>query len=260
MDQKLSKAEERKLEEEILQNERKSVLSLLDVKNTASNRKTILHRLIIVGKLSSKFDDKSKFGEYYDKMFKNQQKAELNQKHPNPFHEKVTGILIIYPTLFFHVIESSLETIKEILKDVEQMKDDENGMVNDSKILSVAHEIHVRLFPVYTFKMMNLNLEHDSNEPSETIEQLVQEIVTRLLRLGKFLTDNSKNQFKKDIVDNLHDQHPEFLPNQNSANYLLKCNDLQTPFEYLENYRKPFKITFESELTWPAPVKLFPYQ
>lgn len=38
-------------------------------------------------------------------MFRSQVKAELNQKNPNPFNEKVTGVLIIYPTLFFHVIE-----------------------------------------------------------------------------------------------------------------------------------------------------------
>lgn len=260
MDQKLSKAEERKLEEEILNTERKSVLSLLDAKNVASNRKTILHRLILVGKFSPNFEDKSKLGEYYDKMFRNQQKAELNQKYPNPFHEKVTGILIIYPTLFFHVIESSLETIRQILNDLEGMKLTDTGMIIESKIVNLAHEIHVRLFPVYTFKTMYLNLEHDSQEPSETIEQLVQEITVRLLRLGKFLTDNSKNQFKKDIVDNLHDQHPEFLPNQNIANYLLKCQELWSPCEYLDNYRKPFKITLDSELTWPAPGKLFPYQ
>lgn len=72
------------------------------------------------------------------------------------------------------------------------MKLTDTGMIIESKIVNLAHEIHVRLFPVYTFKTMYLNLEHDSQEPSETIEQLVQEITVRLLRLGKFLTDNSK--------------------------------------------------------------------
>lgn len=60
MDAKTSK-NIRDLEEKILQNDRKSVLDLLEAKNTAANRKTILHRIIIVGKLRS-FPDKSKLG------------------------------------------------------------------------------------------------------------------------------------------------------------------------------------------------------
>ena len=43
--------------------------------------------------------------EYYDKMFRNQQQQLQQQKNPNPFHEKVTGISIIYPTLMIHIIE-----------------------------------------------------------------------------------------------------------------------------------------------------------
>jgi hypothetical protein len=39
--------------------------------------------------------------EYYDKMFKNIQN---NMKSP-PYQERVTGIMIIYPTLMIQVIE-----------------------------------------------------------------------------------------------------------------------------------------------------------
>lgn len=260
MDHKLSKTEEKQLEEKIASTDNSSLLTMLNAKNNAANRKTILHRIVIVGKLRS-FEDKAALGEYYEKWFKNQNKIEINQKNPNPFQEKCTGILIIYPTLFFHVIESSLETIRSILQDMEEMRaNEEEGMIQEAKIITFAHEVHVRLFPVYTFKMMNLKSEHDSNETTETVEQLVSEISTRLLRLGKFLNDNSKNQFKKDLINNLHDQHPEFLPNQNNVGFLLKCNELWSPCEYLDFYRKPFNITLESDLTWPAPVKLFPYQ
>jgi hypothetical protein len=44
--------------------------------------------------------------EYYDKMFKNQQNQPnqpSNQKSQNPFNERVTGMIIIYPTLAVHI-------------------------------------------------------------------------------------------------------------------------------------------------------------
>jgi hypothetical protein len=94
------------------------------------------------------------------------------------------------------------------------MHENSESMISETKILNLAHEIHIRLYPVYTFKMMNLSLEHDSSEPSETTETLVNDILTRLLRMGKFLFDQAKTQLKKEVIDSLHEQHPELFPNQ----------------------------------------------
>ena len=82
--------------------------------------------------------------------------------------------------------------MKTIFKDLETMHSDAEGMVAESRIISLAHEIHVRLYPVYTFKMMNLSLEHDSSEPTDGTETLVTDMITKLLRLGKFLSDQYK--------------------------------------------------------------------
>lgn len=93
--------------------------------------------------------------------------------------------------------------------------DAENGWISESKIISFAHETHVRLFPVYSFKIMNLTTENDSSEPGDTQEALINDITVKMMRLGKFIYDNAKgSQFKKEFIDNLHEQHPEFLPNQ----------------------------------------------
>ena len=78
---------------------------------------------------------------------------------------------------------------------MEAMHLDPEGMIEDSRVLSIDHEIHVRLYPIYVFKIMHLSLEYDSNDPSESVENLVNDIITRLLRLGKLLTDQSKVSF-----------------------------------------------------------------
>ncbi len=43
--------------------------------------------------------------EHYDRLFRNQQQQQSNQKTSNPFQDKVTGMIIVYPTLIFHLIE-----------------------------------------------------------------------------------------------------------------------------------------------------------
>lgn len=85
-----------------------------------------------------------------------------------------------------------METIKDLLVDMEAMHQDPEGMIAESRILNFAHEIHIRLYPIYTFKIMNLTLEHDSSEPADSVETLVNDMIVRLLRLGKFLNDQAK--------------------------------------------------------------------
>ena len=77
-----------------------------------------------------------------------------------------------------------------ILNDINKSLEEPDGMLQDAKILNFTHEIHMRLFPPFVVKNMNLSLEHDSSEPSDTPETLVNDIVTRLLRLGKYLLEN----------------------------------------------------------------------
>jgi hypothetical protein len=91
-----------------------------------------------------------------------------------------------------------------------------NSLIVPGKCLFFFNQehIHMRVFPLYVYKMMNLSLEFDSSEPTDSMETLVGEIVTRLLRLGSYLNEASKIQYKKEIVDNVHEQHPEYLPNQ----------------------------------------------
>jgi hypothetical protein len=189
-------------------------------------KKTVLHRIVIISKLTNNFSDKTKIGEYYDQMVRNQQKQQQNQSRlPDTFRDRITGILIIYPTIMIHIIESSFQTINDILIDIQQMTaDEETTMIGETRILNYSHEIQVRLFPIYIYKMMNLNSEHNVSDPSESIETLINDILVRLLRLGKFLND--KNSLKKETIDNLHEQHPEFMPNQSklfsSLNLIIK--------------------------------------
>lgn len=203
------------LDHEFTRNERHSLLDMLDNKNQMASRvsltltgwkyflwfhfshslkKTILHRITIVGKLRNNADYKTRLGgnnwvnvfikfalfeslliknqDYYERKFRvlqqqqQQTQKEPNSKGPDPFQEKVSGVLIIYPTLMIHVIEvkfkdtmlkgsdnwhlkilftkkfkSSVETIKDILIDLNRICQDPDGMIIEAKILNFAHEI-----------------------------------------------------------------------------------------------------------------------
>jgi hypothetical protein len=66
------------------------------------------------------------------------------------------------------------------------------------RLTHILIHVHIRIFPLYAYKVMNLTSESDSNEPGDTIEALISEITVKLIRLGKFLNDSAKvNIFTK---------------------------------------------------------------
>ena len=75
--------------------------------------------------------------DYYDKMFKNLP----SDPRSSPYQEKVTGLIINYPTLMLHLVETSMDVIKILLRDINEMCKSSNGMISDAKILNIAHNI-----------------------------------------------------------------------------------------------------------------------
>lgn len=108
--------------------------------------------------------------------------------------------------------KSSIDVIKMILENMNDMiRNNENGPICDAKILNVSRDV-TRIFPLYLAKTMNLSSEYESSDPSESSDVLINDTINRLLKLGKFFYDRSP--IKKELVDTVHEKHPELLPNQ----------------------------------------------
>jgi hypothetical protein len=69
-------------------------------------KKTVLYRVVLIGKLSNQ--NRIDLGEYYDKLFKNMQ----NDSKASPYQEKVTGLIILYPTIMIHCVEVILDYLR----------------------------------------------------------------------------------------------------------------------------------------------------
>ncbi|KAK2167623.1 hypothetical protein LSH36_26g15096 [Paralvinella palmiformis] len=100
----------------------------------------------------------------------------------------------------------------------------------------------------------------DEYEPSEESFRLVIDMLIQLLKLGAYLNKQPKVALKN-VMENLLDKVPELLPQQDVINFLIEkdAEATVTPQEHLNRYQKPFDVTLDSELTWPMPVRLFPY-
>jgi len=134
-------------------------------------------------------------------------------------------------------------------------------MVAKSKILSISHDVSQRLFQQWSYRQLDI-VEHgiEAYDTNESFENLIVETLTQLIKLGVFLIKQPKLNLKN-AMDGLHEKVPELLPQQSVVHYLLEENDssMMTTQDYISLYETPFDTCLESDMVWPIPTRLFPY-
>ncbi|KAK0051167.1 testis-expressed protein 47 [Biomphalaria pfeifferi] len=212
---------------------RTTLLDVIEERNRHLNKKYLIHRLVYISKLSSPGVDRTALGTYYDTFIK-----KLQTDFPGS--EAITGLMLIYPKHVVHVIETSSDLILKLIEDLHRLEKETVSLV--SKTLDIV--------------------EHgiESFDTKETFENLIVELLIQLLKLGAYLHKQPKLNLKN-AMDSLHEKVSDLLPQQSVVHYLLEENDssMMTPLEFIDLYRKPFDTYLESDMVWPIPTRLFPY-
>eukprot|EP00112_Aurelia_sp_Birch-Aquarium-sp1_P001125 Seg1116.7 transcript_id=Seg1116.7/GoldUCD/mRNA.D3Y31 product="Testis-expressed protein 47" protein_id=Seg1116.7/GoldUCD/D3Y31 len=228
-------------------------LSLLDVvweRAKAFNKKALIHRLVCIGKLNTDLGEKKRdVGEYYEKFFKN--------SGAHAYTEGVTGLLLVYPQHFLHVIESSTGVLVDTIKDLEA-KVKRGNFIKESKILLMVGNIPSRLYSQWNYRVLNLPaIRTDEQKLAESTENLLSEALALTLKIGHQLTRVPKSSLKT-ALDQLDDKYREMLIPQDIIDKLLQAQELCNPGQYLQKYYAPLDVTLDRDLVWPAETKLFP--
>jgi len=178
-----------------------------------------------------------------------------------PGSEPITGLMLIYMKHIVHVVETSSDIVLKIVDDLRKMEEEDNSYIEKSKILIISHDISTRLYQQWIFRTLDI-VEHgiEAFETNDTFENLIVELLTQLLKLGVFLIKQPKLNLKN-AMDALHEKVPDLLPQQSVVHYLLEENDsaMMTPDDFMALYEKPFDTFLESDMVWPIPTRLFPY-
>uniref|UniRef100_A0A2D4MN07 BLUF domain-containing protein n=1 Tax=Micrurus spixii TaxID=129469 RepID=A0A2D4MN07_9SAUR len=234
-----------KLDESPDEEERTSFLNhlLLDrVLHGAEDTKFLLHRLIFLAKISPDLADKRYLAEYWEQLFLNLQRQYCQGVG-------VTGLLLLYPTYIIHILESSSDVLHSVLRDLRDMEQQKRVLVLDAKILVMSHNLPARLFPQWSYKVLNLPERYLNYETSheEPVEATISECLTALLKLGKHLLRYPKSP--KNLPDHFLEKVPEFIVSQDTIGFLLECQELLSPAQFLHLFEFPLNIQMDSDST-----------
>ncbi|XP_076769318.1 testis-expressed protein 47 [Arvicanthis niloticus] len=226
---------------------RTNYLHLQEEKHRLQLKKFLLHRLFLVGHLQAN-TEKKEISEYYEQLFQSILKHHLG--------ELVTGLLLLYPSTFLHILESSNGTLFRILLDyVSHEKGETEFMIKNVKIVVASHNIPTRLFMQWHVSVIRVPILYlDDDTQSQSAVEVTTDFLTMTHKLALHLYKTVKVG-AKGPGDNLHQLAPELILPEQTIKYLCKAEEFMDPASFLSMYNRPIHFTPDSDIVWPAPSR-----
>ncbi|XP_030062470.1 testis-expressed protein 47 isoform X1 [Microcaecilia unicolor] len=216
--------------------ERPSLYGLMHEQHKEIRKKSLLHRLILLAKISPELADKRDLTEYWEQLF-----ISLQRYYQG---EGVTGLLLLYPSYAIHILESSSDVLYSILRDLKEMKyQGDRVMVMEPRILVLSHNIPNRLFQEWRCNLVDAPDKKTPFHGGPT-ECIINECITKILKLGMHMHMQAKTA--TGTSDSIPEKALELLIPQAAICYLLECDELLTPELFLQAYDCPLNIIMDS--------------
>ncbi|XP_011311040.1 uncharacterized protein C7orf62-like [Fopius arisanus] len=176
----------------------------------------------------------------------------FNEYSTNSFFDRVTGLLLVYPTSVVHLVEADEETIYTTCLDF--IINRENGLAV-CRCLPVHTTTTGRLFPRWFMREINPTNDCAVTEFTDVTEMKIFyfRLVDRLYKFYFELRSNTKNiEELKDKLDALSRENPgASIPSENLIKSLLKSTRGFELSDITENYWTGMRE--KEDIIWPIP-------
>ncbi|NXG55491.1 TEX47 protein, partial [Hemiprocne comata] len=160
--------------------------------------------------------------------------------------EPVSGLLLVCPSYICHVVESCTSTIHLIIQDLASFQNQGNSaLLQEIKVLVVAHDIPTRLFPDWYVATATSPVPcPQGSTQSWSTEEVVAECLTLLLRLAACI--QSSEDGSEDTGGSAHTLAPELLIPAETINCLCNAEACASPEDFLRMYLSPSQPALDS--------------
>ena len=220
-------------------------LNLLDIileRTRALNKKSLVHYLIYIGRLNrEQSNSQQAVADFHERLLKN---------YTGQFQiETITGLLLIYPGHFIHVVEGPENLLKDLVYGVNERIS--GNFMKEVKLLVYRNDAPTRLFSQWSSRVLNLiSVRMDESKNQDALEVKVTEAINLIMKLAQNLSRIPKSQIKANL-DQLASKFSTALPPQDLIESLIKYKELPLLSKYQRKNLQPTKVTLDSELVWP---------
>ncbi|KFP28628.1 Uncharacterized protein C7orf62, partial [Colius striatus] len=167
--------------------------------------------------------------------------------------EQVSGLLLLYSSHIFHVIESCSSTVHLIIQDLASLQNQgHSALLQEIKVIVVAHNIPTRLFADWYMAVATSPRTHPhTSTQSQSTAEVVAECLTLLPKLAACI--QSVEHDDEDTDESVHTLAPELLIPAETIQHLCNAEECASPEDFVRMYLCPSQPALDSEIVWPVP-------
>ncbi|XP_035731124.1 testis-expressed protein 47-like [Vespa mandarinia] len=177
--------------------------------------------------------------------------------HGNLNENLVTGLLLIYPRFYIHLLEAPEDVIYMHVKGICENKNGEEKF-GKAIVLPTYHHVNHRFFIdwFHVYTLAPSLLERIEKQTLEDIKRQISNCCMKLYHLCDYISRVMRDD-ANDVVEilfNLNEKVPQYLPESTVLEFLLnaKSSVLKTVEDYLRVYTEVPFIEFYDDTIWPA--------
>ncbi|XP_072205537.1 testis-expressed protein 47 isoform X3 [Excalfactoria chinensis] len=147
-----------------------------------------LQRLLVVARLREEAKAEEVAG-YHRELFEG-----ASEHYPR---EQVSGLLLLSSSHVLHVVEACCSTIHFLIRAFASLQNEGPGaLLQDIKVLLVAHSIPSRLFPEWNMAVMTSPVSHPKGSTqSQSIEEVVAECLTLMIDAADYVLKSTEKLY-----------------------------------------------------------------
>ncbi|NXX95435.1 TEX47 protein, partial [Centropus bengalensis] len=159
--------------------------------------------------------------------------------------EPVSGLLLLYSGRICHVVESCSSTIHLIIRDLASLQNQgQSALLQDIKVLVVAHNIPTRLFPDWNVATAPSPGPCPPGSAQQPTAELVAECLSFLFRAAASV--HSSEGDSEDTSQSTPTLAPELLVPAETINALDRAEECLSPEDFLRMYLSPLQTALDS--------------
>uniref|UniRef100_A0A7S0RUF1 BLUF domain-containing protein n=1 Tax=Pyramimonas obovata TaxID=1411642 RepID=A0A7S0RUF1_9CHLO len=224
---------------------RQSLLDVVQEKLQKQGKTVVYSRLVYVASLEAKVTDKEALQAFHEQIFAS------SRPEDKPDH---TGMLLVFPNCFVHVIETQTKHILSFLRELSKISAADRPY-GGMRIISSTEDIPARVFSQWfcTFCTAPTQDKYETIQKEELVT-CASDINLKFIKFGKQLSEMSEKEVQSAMQD-LRAAYVE-LPTTNQVVGLILSDEPPTLEEFMDIYDCPIDIDLDSENVWPMQIPI----
>lgn len=165
----------------------------------------------------------------------------------------MTCVAMIYPTQVLVIIETNNEALIKLIRRWKEREPNPERIVVKYNIVNMAVDVE-RKIKSFHAKVLNQPLPMPHWLPPGGLSNTAAEtLAKRILRqIEDMITFVGQHGREKKVMENLVEQRPETVPDQDPLLFVNRSGIFQSTGDYIDKYTSPFNVELSNDTTWPG--------